>query len=259
MDAPGTASLISTVTRQKIVIDRRFHGPPESGHGGYTCGLLAREIGGAAQVSLRSPPPLDQPLALERDGGGRVLLRDGDAVLADARPATLELDPPPHVELADALAASSRCPSFTHHPFPTCFGCGPRRADGDGLRLLPGPVEGSDVVACTWRPDPSLADAAGDVGAEFVWAALDCPTAFALDLSGPPIVLARLTGRIDKAPRPGDQVVITAWRIGAEGRKRYSACTISTPDGELLAASQALWVVLDGPNSFGAATSAASA
>jgi len=42
---------MSTITRQTIVIQHRFHGPPESGHGGYTCGLLAREINGAAQVS----------------------------------------------------------------------------------------------------------------------------------------------------------------------------------------------------------------
>ena len=49
MDAGGTGSLRNAVPRQEIVIDRRFHGPPESGHGGYTCGLLAREIDGAGQ------------------------------------------------------------------------------------------------------------------------------------------------------------------------------------------------------------------
>jgi hypothetical protein len=245
---------MSSVIRRTIVIERRFHGPPDSGHGGYTCGLLAREIRGAAEVSLPSPPPLDHPLALERDDGERVLLYDGETIVAEARPATLELEPPEHVELADAVAAASGYIGFTHHPFPTCFGCGPHRAEGDGLRLFPGPVAGRDVVACVWRPDATLADEAGNVRPEFVWAALDCPTAFACDLDGKPMVLARLTGQIHRALRPSAQVVITAWRIAAEGRKHYSACAISTPNGEMLAASQALWVVLEGNTAFGART-----
>ena len=245
---------MSTITRQTIVIQRRFHGPPESGHGGYTCGLLAREIKGAAHVSLRSPPPLELPLTLERDDGRRLLLRDGETIIADAETATLKLDPPPHVELADARAASSRCAGFFHHPFPTCFGCGPSRPERDGLRLFPGQVQGRDIVACAWRPDPTFADASGNVRPEFVWAALDCPTAFACDLDGTPIVLARLTGRIDKAPRAGEQFVIAAWRIGGDGHKQRSACAISTADGETLAASKALWVALREPSAFGAAT-----
>jgi hypothetical protein len=39
-----------------------------------------------------------------------------------------------------------------------------------------------------------LAHGAGKVRPEFAWAALDCPTAFACDPDGTPIVLARLTG-----------------------------------------------------------------
>ncbi len=45
---------------EMVVIERRFRGPADSGHGGYTCGLLAREIPGAAEVSLRVPPPLEE-------------------------------------------------------------------------------------------------------------------------------------------------------------------------------------------------------
>lgn len=43
-----------------IVISRRFQGPPEPGHGGDTCGLLAREIEGPAAVTLHMPPPLER-------------------------------------------------------------------------------------------------------------------------------------------------------------------------------------------------------
>jgi hypothetical protein len=232
-----------------VVIEPRFHGPPESGQGGYTCGLLAREIAGAAEVSLRLPPPLGRPLTLDRDGEGALLLRDGDAIVAEARPATLELEVPPAVGLAEAQGAVSRFEGFTRHAFPTCFACGPGRAEGDGLRLFPGEVEGREVIACPWTPDPALAGENGDVLAEFVWAALDCPTAFACDMSSP-IVLARLTGRIDRGIRAGEPHVITAWHLGRDGRKHHGACAIATADGEVLALSRALWIQLKDPSAF---------
>jgi hypothetical protein len=99
-----------------------------------------------------------------------------------------------------------------------------------------------------------LADGAGNVRPEFAWAALDWPTAFACDLDGTPIVLARLTGRIDKALRANEQLVITAWRIGTDRRKQHSACVISSADGETLATSKAVWIALEEPSTFGAAT-----
>jgi hypothetical protein len=164
------------------------------------------------------------------------------------------LDPPTAVELSDAQAAISGYVGFTRHAFPMCFACGPDRGEGDGLRLFPGPVEGRNVIACPWRPDPVLADESGLVRPEFVWAALDCPTAFACDLTGPPIVLARLTGRIDKELYADQQHIVTAWHVGRDGRKHHAACTISTPEGEVLALSQALWIELKDPTEFGAAT-----
>ena len=43
---------------QTLTIPRRFRGPPNSGNGGYVCGMLVRQIAGAAEVTLRAPPPL---------------------------------------------------------------------------------------------------------------------------------------------------------------------------------------------------------
>ena len=43
-----------------IIINRRYCGPPNSGNGGYVCGRLARHISGGAEITLRSPPPLDK-------------------------------------------------------------------------------------------------------------------------------------------------------------------------------------------------------
>ena len=52
-----------------MIVPARFNGPPDSGNGGYTCGLVAAELGAAsAEVTLRAPPPLETEMAVERDG-----------------------------------------------------------------------------------------------------------------------------------------------------------------------------------------------
>ena len=55
---------------QTMTIPRRFRGPPNSGNGGYVCGMLARQIAGAAEVTLRAPPPLETELGLVEVGTG---------------------------------------------------------------------------------------------------------------------------------------------------------------------------------------------
>jgi len=45
------------MTTDHVTIERRFCGPPESGNGGYSCGLLAAHVGGPAEVTLRRSPP----------------------------------------------------------------------------------------------------------------------------------------------------------------------------------------------------------
>jgi hypothetical protein len=236
---------------KEVIIERRFRGPPESGHGGYTCGLLARDLDDPVEVTLRMPPPLERPLAVEDRGEGRRVLRDGDITVAAARPGALELEPPSPVGFEEATAAASRYAGFEWHAFPSCFACGPRRDEEDGLRLFPGPVAGRNTVACTWRPNVSLTDDSGGVRPEFVWAALDCPTAFACDLSGPPIVLAQLTARIDALPCVGGEHMVMAWPLGRDGRKHRAGCAIFDGDGHLLALSQALWIEVKDPDAFG--------
>ena len=40
-----------------LCIDRRFNGPPDSGNGGYSCGLIAVAIGKPVKVRLVQPVP----------------------------------------------------------------------------------------------------------------------------------------------------------------------------------------------------------
>ncbi|MDE3069942.1 MAG: hypothetical protein KGJ43_04365 [Acidobacteriota bacterium] len=242
------------MTAETVVIDQRFRGPPASGHGGYTCGLLARMLPGAVEVSLRSPPPLERPLSIEQEVAGRFTLRDGETLVAQARAADLEVAVPDPIALDEATSAISGYVGFEHHAFPSCFACGPERGEGDGLRLFPGSVSGRDIVACPWRPGADLAGGDGLVQPEFVWAALDCPTAFACDLGESwAIVLAQLTAKIERPVRAEAPHVVAAWPLGREGRKHSAACAIFDQEGEVLAVSRALWIEPRDRAAFGAA------
>jgi hypothetical protein len=242
-----------------VVIDARFNGPPDSGNGGYTCGLLAGFVEGPAQVTLRRPPPLGEPLAVVRDGNGggergaAVRLLDGDELVAEAEPAAS--DPagrPPRFVPVDEARAAIEGSFFTSdaHPFPTCFVCGPRREDGDGLRIFPGWIEERGLFAAPWRPDESLAGEGGSVPDEVVWSALDCPTsAPGMNRPGPdgkvlPIVLGRLTADLREPVRAGEDHVVASWELGREGRKREAGAVLWDARGRVLASARALWIEL---------------
>jgi len=218
-----------------IVVGERFNGPPGSANGGYTCGLLAAHVGAPVEVTLRSPPPLGRRLdVVEADGAVRLL--DGETLVAEAVPTEVALEPPAPVAPAEAERAAERYPGFERHVFPTCFVCGPARAEGDGLRIFAGPVSGRDVFAAPWT-------APRDVSAELVWAALDCPGAIAVGFPARgETVLGRFAVRIDRLPEPGERCVVVAWPLGEDGRKLYAGTALFSDAGEPLAVARATWI-----------------
>lgn len=229
-----------------IRIGRRFHGPPDSGNGGYVCGMLARHVEGSAEVRLRVPPPLERPLAIDRLPRGVAVLRDEDTVVAQARPAPVDADVPAAPTLAEAEEASRGFRGFHDHWFPTCFVCGPERAPGDGLRIFPGPLAGTPRVACPWTPDDSLADADGRVRSEFLWAALDCGGAFTHEVPpGKAIVLGLLAAELTGPTAAREPLVMLAWPIGVDGRKHFAGTALFAADGTLRGRAHATWVVVD--------------
>jgi hypothetical protein len=236
-------------------IDPRFRGPPRSGNGGYVCGCIGTRLGGVATVRLMAPPPLDTELSLEIGADGARLIH-GDAVLAQARGSTLEIEVPEAPTLQQASQASKAFAGFTSHPFPGCFVCGPARAPGDGLRIFPAAVTGRNLVAAPWIPTADLAGPDGRVHDEFLWSALDCTGFFAFGPlpDGSPALLGELTARIGHAAIAGEPHVVTGWSIGAEGRKRFAGSAIHAADGRLLASARATWIVLP-PGAAGAARS----
>ena len=227
-----------------FVVPARFCGPPESGNGGWVSGhaaaLLSPGTDEAVTVRLRTPPPLDRELQVERDGG-ILRVRDGAHLVLEAR-----RDVPPNrdgipaaVSYADAQAAGELYEGRSGHPFPTCYSCGPSRREGDGLRLRPGRVEGgTGEYACAWTPGD-------DVSLETVWAALDCPGGWASGIAGRPMVLGTMTARVAEMPAAGEPHVIMAWQRGSSGRKHLSGTALYAADGRLLAQAEATWIAVD--------------
>jgi hypothetical protein len=150
-----------------IIIDKRYCGPPNSGNGGYVCGRLARHIPGGAEITLRAPPPLEKPLDVVAMDDGQWQLRDGAAVVATGKAASVELARLEKASFDEASAAELLTPVKPHeHLLPTCFVCGPARRPGDGLRIFAGPRarqtrDASPVLAATWTPDRSRLNFSG--------------------------------------------------------------------------------------------------
>ena len=94
-----------------------------------------------------------------------------------AEPVPTDAEPPPPVTFAEAEAAGASYEGLVSHPFPTCFACGTDRSPDDALCLRTGPLPGSATRAAAWTPAESTA--------EVVWAALDCPGAWASGIAGP--------------------------------------------------------------------------
>ena len=233
----------------ELRVAARFCGPPGFANGGFASGSLAALLGGAAEVTLRRPVPLDRSLPVHRDGGGVLVVEDGDVLLAEARPAKVALEPPLAVPAAltpeAAEAAAGRSRYYDDPVFPRCFGCGPEREPGDGLRIFPGRTAGRAL----WTPAATVAGADGRVRPEVVWAALDCPSgiaaAEAADLpADTAVVLGRMAATVGELPRPGDRCRVVAWPLAVDGRKLRAGSALLGPDGEVLAAARTVWITV---------------
>lgn len=245
---PPAPEAVATLT-----IAARFCGPTDSGNGGYTCGRLAAGLPTPVEVTLRQPPPLDHALAVHADGEEHTLLDDHGTVVAQARHVPFALPLPASPGLAAATAAAARYHGLQTHAFPNCFVCGPARRPAEGLRIFAGRVAGEDLVACPWTPGSELAEPDGQVRPEFLWAALDCPGAWAwLDELERPVVLGRLAVDIARPVMAKEAHIVAGWRLGGAGRKHFSGTAIWRADGTPCAWGRATWIEVD-PERFGSA------
>ena len=228
---------------QTIVISRRFCGPVNSGNGGYVCGSVARFCSGDATVRLFVPPPLETELEIEIEAEGVVKLLNGSEVVAEGRKTELDLTPPLRPTFSQAEQAAGSYLGFTRHSFPSCFVCGPRREEGDGMRIFAGPLRNDSVVAAPWVVDPSWVEGSG-IPSEFLWAALDCPSGWAVlpVPEGRTVVLGELSVHIGGAVDPGELCVVIGWPIHIDGRRRHSGSAIFSQTGQVVAVGRATWI-----------------
>ncbi|UAW99274.1 hypothetical protein KEM63_04705 [Halopseudomonas nanhaiensis] len=225
-----------------LTIASRFCGPPDSGNGGYVAGLLAREMSGQCQVTLHAPPPLDRPLSLVSAGDG-LQLRDGDRLLASARPYQLVMDVPPPPTQDEASQAQQHFVGIVHHDLPGCFVCGPNREPCDGLRIFAGPLGAAQGnVAALWTPDATLTAADGYVASEYIWAALDCPGFFAVRPVSGLALLGRFAARLLVPVPAGDTLTVAGWALRHDGRKHQAGTALFRSDGALVAFAEATWI-----------------
>jgi hypothetical protein len=203
------------------------------------------------EVTLRRPPPLETAMSVTQQGSSTVLSSSGDTV---AEAVLVDLDLPPVEQVGADVAAEAmlRYPGLARHPFPTCFSCGPERAEGDGLRIFPGPVGGDrGFVASLWVPraadaeSSDLVDGVQRCGVPTTWAALDCVGGWSEDLEGRPCVLGRMTARVDALPVVEEPHVVVGRHLGGEGRKSFTASTLYDSDGRVVGAARHTWLQVD--------------
>jgi hypothetical protein len=117
--------------------------------------------------------------------------------------------------------------------FSECFVCGVR---DDGLALRVGPVAGREPLHASPIAIPESLP-------EIVWAAIDCPGAYAVGAEGRgDIVLGRMTARVERVPEAAEQCVVTSWPLGEDGRKLFAGTALFSAAGELLARATQVWI-----------------
>ncbi|WP_084965640.1 PaaI family thioesterase [Thermoactinospora rubra] len=233
-----TAALQTVVT-----VPERFRGPAGIANGGWVSGTVAEALLGdhsTAEVTLHAPTPLDTELVLQHVANTASLSHDG-RLLVEAIPVAEDVEAPAFVPFNQAARAEAGFAGWRGHAFPECFVCG-LREPGDGLRIFPGPVEGSDVVAAGWRVPHTVVEEDG-VPVPVIGAVLDCVTGWAHFGPGESALLGRLTLQVHRPVYPGGTYSVVGRATGREGRKLYGHSGIYEVDGTLVAAAKAVWIV----------------
>ena len=228
-----------------FTIGKKFNGPPESGNGGYCAGMLANFANESVRIRLSAPPPLDTPLAVTGKGG-ELAVHHGETLVMSARAGEVAQTAPASPPLDLARTGVRTYPSAEEHGLPTCFVCGPSRDPSEALCIKAGRVEGYEGAAGAWIVGEQFCDEEGLLRPEIIWAALDCPSAFALPDETGFVLLGEMTARVLERPRAGDELIVTGWHDRSDGRKHWAGAALHSAEGELLAQSDTLWIELKG-------------
>ncbi len=223
-----------------LQVAKRFKGPPNSGNGGYTAGLIAAKLNFIPEVTLRQPPPLEQPMQLNVQADSAVLMHQ-DNLIAEAKVTDFQITIPPVITHAEAVAAMQAPKTYDAVLIPSCFVCGSVRMRGDGLAIYPGNV-GPQKVAAPWMPYENLGNEFGNVKTEFIWSALDCPGAWAIQDDSQFYLLGRMAAKEVHPIKINATYIIMGWVLGSEGRKTWTGTAIYDKAGKVCAFAKATWI-----------------
>ena len=229
-----------------VTMPDHMNGPPASAHGGTAAGLFAEASGVPHPVvTLLAPPPMSVEITPHPSGGG-VEYRLADRAIArvDEGPGVNPVGLP-RLDATAVAAATARMRRTLEpiHPFPTCFGCGHARPNGDGLELVAGAVS-EELYAAAWTPAPT---GSAEVPEWLVWAAIDCPSGHACLAQiepGEAIVLGRFAVRIMRRPAAGEDLQIVVRPGVREGRRIAAVASIVDRVGAEAAVGESTWVTI---------------
>ncbi len=82
----------------------------------------------------------------------------------------------------------------------------------------------------------------GFVAPEYIWAALDCPGAYAFpEPENGAILLGELAVSIKETVSAGEKCVLIGWEISRQGRKHYTGTALFGESGSCRAVGYATW------------------
>jgi hypothetical protein len=236
-----------------LIIACGFNGPRLSGNGGYVGGVMAERFerhfrtAGAVEITLRAPVPIETPLQVSR-ADDALLLKAGATLLCEARAGAVDhlKPPPPPSDWAEVMRRGELGGSPEDSDFHWCLVCGRGRPVGDGLRVLSTHGPGPGRSLSCYLPHANHADAQGRIKPEFLWGALDCPGAWAVQEPDDwrPALTGRLTAKVIEPPKVGERCAVVGWKIGADGRKLHSGTALYTEAGRLCAIGHCTWILL---------------
>jgi hypothetical protein len=239
----------SNPTTTTIEVDPRWNGPADSGNGGFSTGVIAGLLDGAAVVSLHAGVPLGAPLEAHQGADRQVQVRHHGALVASAVPGEPFREEPPRRPTYDAAErARARHPwRDVRHHLSDCVVCGPHRVDG--LGVTPGPLEGDDMIlAAPYVPVAEHGSSHGEIDRPQIWGALDCVSYPAHLMAAQRLALLVSMSVHQLAPvRTQERYVAVGWTRRSGTRSHHTSSALIDLDGRTVASSRAVWVELAAP------------
>ena len=92
--------------------------------------------------------------------------------------------------------------------------------------------------------EASLSNHDGVLATPIVWAALDCPGAWAdaRDLTENPVVLGRMAAVVSAPIEVGRRYVVIAWNLAEDGRKSFAATALIDDSGTVVGSARQTWI-----------------